>query len=132
MFLTGMTTGALVGLFMSILGVGFMMQDTGFALSMFFSMPVTFLYLVIPLASAFFVHWVAKKVWQVEAHLAHLILVSFLVLMIPVLNPVFSGNTEIYAITLLGAVDGLVWSTPFVLWRDKRLRRVAFPPPDLE
>jgi hypothetical protein len=131
MFLTGMATGALVGLLMSSLGAGFVMRDAAFALSMFFSMPATLLYLGIPLASAFSVRWVAKKLWRVEARLAHLIPVSFLVLMIPVLNPVFSGSNEMYAITLLGAIDGLFWSTPLVLWRDKKLRRGTFPPPDL-
>ena len=112
LFLLGMATGALVGLLIALngfFGLGFP-SFGGFVAYVLGTI----------LISAFGVKKMAQMRSFSEPSLKHLIPVAFLTFFLPVLGPAFgapnSDITTVATIALFGAIGGVFWSTPFVLW----------------
>ena len=115
--LSGMATGALVGLLLSVV-IQIPLGDnpkTALVMSHMSSCLLTFV--GIPLASAFSIRFGAKKLKLCEPRLLQLIPVAFLTLFIPVFGALMGTPNKINVplITLLGAAGGAFWSTPFLL-----------------
>ena len=114
--LSGMATGALVGLLLSVV-IQIPLGDnpkTALVMSHMSSCLLTFV--GIPLASAFSIRFGAKKLKLCEPRLLQLIPVAFLTLFIPVFGALMGTPNKINVplITLLGAAGGAFWSMPFV------------------
>ena len=117
LLLSGMATGALVGLLLSVV-IQIPLGDnpkTALVMSHMSSCLLTFV--GIPLASAFSIRFGAKKLKLCEPRLLQLIPVAFLTLFIPVFGALMGTPNKINVplITLLGAAGGAFWSTPFLL-----------------
>ena len=108
-FLNGMATGALVALLMSVVTTENVMSAGWSALLTVIGTP---------LASAFIINYGAKKLEFCEPRLIQLIPVAFLTLFIPVFGLLMGtpNKVDVALMTLVGAVGGAFWSTPFVLW----------------
>jgi len=114
LFLAGLATGALVGLLTAMVT---QISWSGYN-PMVWWWSTLLVLIGIPLASAFTVRCLSFKWRCCEPSLKHLIPVAFLTIVIPVLGPVFGGTgavKEIPIITVMGAVGGLCWSSPFAL-----------------
>ena len=117
LLLSGMATGALVGLLLSVV-TQIPLGDNPKTDHVMSHMSSALLTLVsIPLASAFSIRFGAKKLKLSEPRLLQLIPVAFLTLFIPVFGALMGTPNKINVplITLLGAAGGAFWSTPFVL-----------------
>jgi len=108
-FLNGMATGALVALLMSVVTTENVMSAGWSALLTVIGTPF---------ASAFIINYGAKKLEFCEPRLIQLIPVAFLTLFIPVFGLLMGtpNKVDVALMTLVGAVGGAFWSTPFVLW----------------
>ena len=118
LFLHGMATGALAALFM-VLNI---VADIAFH-----SLETALLsFLVVALASTFSVKKISQTIGCCEPSLKQLIPVGILTTIIPVTTALFGapnmGIKVVASITVLGAIGGAFWSTPFVLWDHFRNR----------
>ena len=128
LFLTGMATGAFVGLLMVVIThIPLGSTSDGDKITVMYHWSGALMTLIgIPLVSAFSVKYGSKKLNCCEPSLKLLIPVSFLTFFIPVLGISFgapnSDITTLATIVLLGGIGGAFWSTPFVLWNHFRNR----------
>ncbi len=108
---TGAATGASVGFLISLnhffeIGFGSFAGFVGYMLGSI-------------LLSAFGVKIISQKIGCCEPSLKHLIPVAFLTFLLPVLGPAFGGHGHydyVAIVTVLGAIGGIFWSTPFAAW----------------
>ena len=119
--IAGMATGALVGLLLSVLTrIPLGVDPEGHAchcMSWWWAALLTAVF--IPLVAAFSSRLMAMKWTCYKPPMLQLVPVAFLTFVMPVLGPVFGGHggfTEIPIVTLMGAVGGLFWSMPYILW----------------
>jgi len=113
-FVTGLATGALVGLFMALVT----QISYGSYHVMYWWWSALLTAIGVPLTSTITVLCLSLAWGCCETHLKHLIPVACLTFFVPVLGPVFGGPGGIQTIpiiTILGAVGGLVWSSLYVL-----------------
>ena len=128
LFLTGMATGAFVGLLMVVIThIPLGSTSDGNKITVMYHWSGALMTLIgIPLVSAFSVKYGSKKLNCCEPSLKLLIPVSFLTFFIPVLGISFgapnSDITTLATVVLLGGIGGAFWRTPFVLWDHFRNR----------
>ena len=121
-FLAGVLTGTFVGLLMTVISHIPLGHDSdGNLITVMYHWQSALLVVIgIPLVSAFGVKKIAKMRGCCEPSLKHLIPVAYLTFLIPVLGVSFgapNSNLETLAtIVMLGAIGGIFWSMPFVLW----------------
>ena len=122
LFLTGMATGAFVGLLMAVITqIPLGSTSDGNKITVMYHWSGALMTVIgIPLVSAFSVKYGSKKLNCSEPSLKLFIPVSFLTFFIPVLGISFgapnSDITTLATIVLLGGIGGAFWSTPYVLW----------------
>ena len=119
--IAGMATGALVGLLLSgLTRIPLGVDPEGHEYHcMYWWWSALLTAVFIPLMAAFSSRLMAMKWACYKPRMVQLIPVAFLTFVMPALGPVFGGNggfTEIPIVTLMGAVGGLFWSVPYVLW----------------
>ena len=116
-FLTGMATGALVALLMSVVTTENVMSAGWSALLTVIGTPLASAF-IINCGAKIIINYGAKKLEFCEPRLIQLIPVAFLTLFIPVFGLLMGtpNKVDVLLMTLVGAVGGAFWSTPFVLW----------------
>ena len=122
LFLSGLATGTFVGLLMTVISHIPLGHDSdGNLITVMYHWESALLVVIgIPLVSAFGVKKIAKMRECCEPSLKHLIPVAYLTFLIPVLGVSFgapNSNLETLAtIVMLGAIGGIFWSLPCVIW----------------
>ena len=108
---SGATSGAMIAMLM-IVNVISGVTEFGFELAMLSFLAV----ILIP-------PFLTRKIWEeefnIELRLSHLIPVSFLTFIIPILGPAFGGSSmslEWMILIPMGAAGGALWSLPFAAW----------------
>lgn len=119
--ISGMATGALVGLLLSgLIRIPLGVDPEGHAYHcMYWWWSALLTAIFVPLTAALSSCLMAIRWTCCKPRMAQLIPVAFLTFIIPVLGPVFGGNggsREIPLMMLMGAVGGVFWSMPCVLW----------------
>ena len=118
----GMATGTFVGLLMVIITqIPLGTDSDGYKITIMYHWSTACLTVIgIPLVSAFSVKFGSRKLNCCEPSLKHLIPVAYLTFLIPVLGVSFgapNSNLETLAtIVMLGAIGGIFWSLPCVIW----------------
>ena len=109
--LSGSITGGLIG-FLMILNVMSGVTEFGFGIAMLS-------FLAVILIPAFLVKRTFPQIIEGEASLKHLIPISFLTFILPILGPAFGGGDmglDWLILVPMGAVGGIFWSLPFAGW----------------
>ena len=128
MFLSGIATGAFIGLLMAVITqIPLGSTSDGNKITVMYHWSGALLTVIgIPLVSAFSVKYGSKKLNGCEPSLKHLLPVAFLTCL-PVLGSAAgapnNGFGVLVALILIGTIFGVIWSTPFVLWDHFRNRR---------
>ena len=127
MFLVGMATGAFVGLLMVVIThIPLGRTSDGDKITVMYHWSGALMTLIgIPLVSAFSVKYGSKKLNCCEPSLKHLLPVAFLTCLPVLFSAGGAPNSSLgvlATIVLIGAIFGVIWSTPFVLWGHFRNR----------
>ena len=121
LFLTGMATGAFVGLLMAVITqIPLGSTSDGNKITVMYHWSGALMTVIgIPLVSAFSVKYGSTKLNCCEPSLKHLLPVAILTCL-PVLGSAAgapnNGLAVLAALVLIGAIFGVIWSTPYVLW----------------
>ena len=121
-FLAGAFTGTFVGLLMTVIShIPLGTTSDGGKITVFYHWSGALLVTIgIPLMSAFGVKKMAVDFWGCEPSLKQLIPVAYLTFLMPVLGASFGApNSDLETlatIVMLGAIGGIFWSLPYVIW----------------
>ena len=128
MFLSGIATGAFIGLLMAVITqIPLGSTSDGDKITVMYHWSGALLTVIgIPLVSAFSVKYGSTKLNCCEPSLKQLLPVAFLTCL-PVLGSGGGAPNNSFEVLvtliLIGAIFGVIWSTPFVLWDHFRNRR---------
>ena len=123
----GMATGTFVGILMVIItNIPLGSDSDGDKITIMYHWSGALLTVIgIPLVSAFSVKYGSRKLNCCEPSLKHLLPVAFLTCLPVLFSAGGAPNSSLgvlATIVLIGAIFGVIWSTPFVLWDHFRNR----------
>ena len=127
MFFFGIATGAFIGLLMAVITqIPLGSTSDGDKITVMYHWSGALMTVIgIPLVSAFSVKYGSKKLNYCEPSLKHLLPVAFLTCLPVLFSTGGAPNSSLgvlATIVLIGAIFGVIWSTPFVLWDHFRNR----------